>query len=731
MAESKNDSFCNKVLCSTFFQESGRSLRQSLKVLVIFRRHIMRRLNSQFTTKYISEAGTRAENKDYFGFVEMDNVACWVIAEGYDKDTTISSAKLAVDTVISEFTKKPSLSKRTIKRCIKEANRQLKLQSSKFHLKASILVVVSNYTKLRYAVCGNCRFHIFRGSNILEKSHDTSLYQEMIQQQEIVDDGEKGIEESRNLLQYLGKQGHLKIKVSKKKKLQNEDILLMTTWGLWEKITTVEMLDTLEDAKDAESYIDDLQDLFLSKQTNTVNNHTIATVFIGKTFQEKNYTQKIIKIAIMILIPVLIIAAITGFVNWKAEKKRKEIIATVEKIEKRGDGYITEEDFDRALREYESAAEQSEELKKKTGKKGKQNTAIKERLEVKQKTTEYLTDGEEAYSSQDYENAQKSYNKALKEAKNNMDFYDLLDKDSIKQKQDFCQDAKYISSLIDLADAQAELADYIAAAQNYAEAKQIAAENGDNTAINDINLKIKEMQSKMTEEMKQQIEQQQAEEEKAKQQQQEQEEALKQQIETDGAAIELEADALLAEGNTETAKQYYQQAMQMYKDAGVIEKASLVQKKIIDADATAKQQQNDIKTAEGDAYVLNGDNFLLENKFAEAIEEYKKAKDIYSQVKNTDKVAEIIEKISAAQVKQKENDIAEQKMNIGVIEARGDEALKLQQYDKAKEFYLQSQALYQGINDMDKVAEVQEKIKVVQQLQEEIRKAREEQGIPQ
>ncbi len=691
----------------------------------------MRCLNSQFTTKYISEAGTRAENKDYFGFVEMDNVACWVIAEGYDKDTTISSAKLAVDTVISEFTKKPSLSKRTIKHCIKEANRQLKLQSSKFHLKASILVVVSNYTKLRYAVCGNCRFHIFRGSNILEKSHDTSLYQEMIQQQEIVDDGEKGIEESRNLLQYLGKQGHLKIKVSKKKKLQNEDILLMTTWGLWEKITTVEMLDTLEDAKDAESYIDDLQDLFLSKQTNTVNNHTIATVFIGKTFQEKNYTQKIIKIAIMILIPVLIIAAITGFVNWKAEKKRKEIIATVEKIEKRGDGYITEEDFDRALREYESAAEQSEELKKKTGKKGKQNTAIKERLEVKQKTTEYLTDGEEAYSSQDYENAQKSYNKALKEAKNDMDFYDLLDKDSIKQKQDFCQDAKYISSLIDLADAQAELADYIAAAQNYAEAKQIAAENGDNTAINDINLKIKEMQSKMTEEMKQQIEQQQAEEEKAKQQQQEQEEALKQQIETDGAAIELEADALLAEGNTETAKQYYQQAMQMYKDAGVIEKASLVQKKIIDADATAKQQQNDIKTAEGDAYVLNGDNFLLENKFVEAIEEYKKAKDIYSQVKNTDKMAEIIEKISVAQVKQKENDIAEQKMNIGVIEARGDEALKLQQYDKAKEFYLQSQALYQGINDMDKVAEVQEKIKVVQQLQEEIRKAREEQGIPQ
>ena len=42
----------------------------------------------------------------------------------------------------------------------------------------------------------------------------------------------------------------------------------------------------------------------------------------------------------------------------------------------------------------------------------------------------------------------------------------------------------------------------------------------------------------------------------------------------------------------------------MYKEAGSIEKASAVQKKMIDVDAVAKQQQNDIKTAEGDSYVL-------------------------------------------------------------------------------------------------------------------------------
>ncbi len=670
--------------------------------------YIMRRLNSQFTTKYISEAGTKPENKDYFGFVEMDNMACWVVAQGYDKDTTISSAKLAVDTVIGEFTRKPSLSKTTIKRCIRQAHRQLKLQSGNYALKASILVVVSNYSKMRYAVCGNCRLNIFRGNTILEKSHDTSLYQEMVCNEEIADDGVKGIEESRNLLQYLGKQGHLKIKVSKKKKLQNEDILLLTTWGLWEKITTVEMLDALEGAQDAQAYIDDLQDLYLSKQTNTVNNHTIAAIFVSKVFQEKNYTKKILKIGLMILIPLLIIGIIAAIVQWKAEKKRKEMITTITEIETRGDRYAQEEDFDRALKEYESAITEGKELKNKTGKKGEENTAIKDRLEVKQRATQYLIDGEEAYISGDYQKAQESYQKAIKEAKKEMDFYDLLNQESLTTKQQMFQDASYVESLMALAEAQVGLSDYVGAAESYSQAKQIAIENGDKTAIDEINLKIKEMQTSMEEEMQQQMTQQ-----------QEAEQEQKDQLQKDGEVIELEGDTLLAEGNIDTAKKYYQQAMQMYKEAGAIDKASAVQTKIIDADSSAKEQDNLIKATEGDVYMLNGDNLMLENKFQEAIEEYKKAKDIYSQIQDSDKITEITEKITTAQTRQKETDITAQKMDIGIIEARGDEALKLQQYGKAKEFYLQAQALYQGINDMEKVASMQEKIKIVQQLEEQ------------
>lgn len=209
----------------------------------------MRRLNSKFSTKFISEAGTKNINKDYFGFVTLDNYACWAIAESYDNDTEVISAQLAVETVLDLFTKKPTMSKRKIKNYIREAHNQLKEQSEKYQLKASILVVVTDYTKLMYALVGNCRLHIFRGNNPFIKSEDQTLYQQMIRDGQTPDDGVSGIEESRNLFYFLGKQGRIRIFASRKIKMHDEDIVLLTTWGFWEKITLIEMIDALENVK--------------------------------------------------------------------------------------------------------------------------------------------------------------------------------------------------------------------------------------------------------------------------------------------------------------------------------------------------------------------------------------------------------------------------------------------------------------------------------------------------
>ena len=42
----------------------------------------MRKYNSSIKTAFLSEAGSQLSNNDYFGFVELDNYACYVIADG-------------------------------------------------------------------------------------------------------------------------------------------------------------------------------------------------------------------------------------------------------------------------------------------------------------------------------------------------------------------------------------------------------------------------------------------------------------------------------------------------------------------------------------------------------------------------------------------------------------------------------------------------------------------------
>ena len=97
----------------------------------------MRKQNSEFLTAFTSEASRKIKNTDYFGFVELDKFACYVIADGIDDDVDAISAKLTVDTVVSAFMESPSMSKRAVRRYLRAANRALLTAHSKMRLKAS------------------------------------------------------------------------------------------------------------------------------------------------------------------------------------------------------------------------------------------------------------------------------------------------------------------------------------------------------------------------------------------------------------------------------------------------------------------------------------------------------------------------------------------------------------------------------------------------------------------
>ena len=82
----------------------------------------MRKQNSTFKTAFTSEANQSLKNTDSFGFVELDQYACYVIADGIDDQVDAMSAKLAVDTIISAFIESPSIRKGALRRYLRAAN---------------------------------------------------------------------------------------------------------------------------------------------------------------------------------------------------------------------------------------------------------------------------------------------------------------------------------------------------------------------------------------------------------------------------------------------------------------------------------------------------------------------------------------------------------------------------------------------------------------------------------
>ena len=221
----------------------------------------MRRINSEFRTVNMSEEGKQLSNRDYFGYAEMDDFACYVLADSLDAEFAVNSARLVVENIIRDFTEAPSMGKRRLKRYIRRAHAELNRQKSGMHLKAAVVVAVTDYRKIRYAYAGNSRFYLIRSARILERTQDQSLTQNLLDVEKLPMDQAAAHEERNNLYSFLGERGTPHIQVSKKRKLENGDIFTLLTRGVWEKCPDKEFLDIIINGTEPEEIIGQIEDI--------------------------------------------------------------------------------------------------------------------------------------------------------------------------------------------------------------------------------------------------------------------------------------------------------------------------------------------------------------------------------------------------------------------------------------------------------------------------------------
>ena len=420
----------------------------------------MRKQNSNFEAGFISEEGSRLKNNDYFGYVELDEFACYVIADGITETADAEGARLAIETVILNFQTAPSMSGRFLKKLLEQANMALLGKESNKRLKASVAVVVTDYQKMRYGYAGNTRLRMYRGGTVYKQTKDMSLAQAMLDDEQISKDELMRHEERNNLYSYLGK-NLFKPFISKKIRLEETDIIALYTKGIWENVDEAELDEVFAEADDeAQGTLDSIEDMLLSRQPENLDNYTLAVIFVNKVYldpERPKQIKKIIIIAVAVVLLAALICILVGIWNYKKSRWTEDMnyhfTNTVE--------YINTGNYIRAQEECEQAREFAQKLR---------DSRMKERLQEYLFVIETVILADECYSSGDYEEAGEHYLAALDRTR----YADNTGTDYIEKKLEKISICQSVDDYLSLGDSLLEQGDYAGAEEKYLLAKKAA-----------------------------------------------------------------------------------------------------------------------------------------------------------------------------------------------------------------------------------------------------------------
>jgi len=582
----------------------------------------MRKENSKFLPYYVSEAGAHLVNRDYYAFVELDHFACYVLADGLDSDAEYNTAKSSVTSVLRMFIENPSMGRMSLTKLLVYANAEIKAESKNFNHRASIMIVVTDYTRIRYAQSGNVRFTLLRNGNVAQSSLDQSMASQYLLEDMISRDKVSVNEERNNLYCYLGQPNRdFKPFISKKLLLSEGDIICIYTRGIWENLDESELLDASEESKESKEFVDLIEDLLLTKQPIDLENYTFVSIYVDKIYiesKEKKKTKRlIIIVSILLVVAIIVLFVVLHFVRVARDKQIEATRVLAQNAwSDMGDGNIVGAK-DTLKIAYDSARIAGM----------LEAASYKEYLAI----TELIDTAESKFSEGSYSDASDAYATAEAKSYNADKFgYDYI----TKRKQlveGFLDVMDYISS----GDIKMQKEDYSGAYSDYTTGLENASKIYFWTAKEELKPKIDECLAKIKEQ--------------------------------DVAKLNKEAEGPEMTGDSyQTAKKYtealdsYRKASELYAKAGNNDKVAEITTKIqttiaaqaAEAERVQKEEENrkqqeeadrlaqielnkQVTISQGKQKEMEGDQYMRNEYYEAAIEAYKKAYDIFLSVNDT------------------------------------------------------------------------------------------------
>ena len=600
----------------------------------------MRKDEAKFITEFLSEAGTKAENNDYFGYVLLDNYAIWAVADGFDEEEGAKvAARIAVESAIEYFMLRPRFNYDVIKEMMDYANLKVKEkqeETQKYSLMhTSLLIVISNYNSILYGNIGNTRFYHIRGGYIISQSRDDTIAQLLVDEEALNISDMRFHRQRNDLLQAIGDFGKIKPNIIKKPvELMEKDVFCLTTVGFWENIDEHDMENDLSRFEDKKQWLNSLEKRILASLRDNIENYTIAQVEVQAVASpepmEKDKRKLIKKIILVMLIIVVIILFV---IIWNV-KRRNGILQAATQYEKLADEEILKKNFNNSIDNLKLEIGEYEKLKPKNkGIIGFLTNAEKKRADASKKIDEInkkigetekikkafsdINEGNEMFNSGNYDEANVKYQQAKYNLNDNSYKRDELNTEEILTTLD-----SRINSTVKLKEAKAlEVAgdtavnegSYNLAKVSYKNAADMYLANGRADYVSQVEKKLEEITDK-------------------------------EKTAYNGAMLAENKGDSLAQSNINSSKEAYYQARQMYQTLGDTVKVGEIDNKIQELNS---QQNADLQTANN--LVQEGLSQITANNPAQAINILTQAKNIYQKMKDTNNANAVDKYISQAQ----------------------------------------------------------------------------------
>ena len=600
----------------------------------------MRKDEAKFITEFLSEAGTKAENNDYFGYVLLDNYAIWAVADGFDEEEGAKvAARIAVESAIEYFMLRPRFNYDVIKEMMDYANLKVKEkqeETQKYSLMhTSLLIVISNYNSILYGNIGNTRFYHIRGGYIISQSRDDTIAQLLVDEEALNISDMRFHRQRNDLLQAIGDFGKIKPNIIKKPvELMEKDVFCLTTVGFWENIDEHDMENDLSRFEDKKQWLNSLEKRILASLRDNIENYTIAQVEVSAVASPEPMEKDKSKLIKRIILVMLIIAVIILFVVIWNVKRRNGILQAATQYEKLADEEILKKNFNNSIDNLKLEIGEYEKLKPKSrGIIGFLTNAEKKRADASKKIDEInkkigetekikkafsdISEGNEMFNSGNYDEANVKYQQAKYNLNDNSYKRDELNTEEILTTLD-----SRINSTVKLKEAKAlEVAgdaavnegSYNLAKVSYKNAADMYLANGRADYVSQVEKKLEEITDK-------------------------------EKTAYNGAMLAENKGDSLAQSNINSSKEAYYQARQMYQTLGDTVKVGEIDNKIQELNS---QQNADLQTANN--LVQEGLSQITANNPAQAINILTQAKNIYQKMKDANNANAVDKYISQAQ----------------------------------------------------------------------------------